>query len=112
MNWFVVRGPGWDFPIELKRRSGDDALDYVEAATKVIEYIYSTGKNKTLGNSGVMQVSLSGYDMDARTLSGEDLELMEEHVRNGFIKFIFTPIVLANAGYYNDAEALKYLISL
>lgn len=113
-SWFIVRGPDWKREIEIKNCSGQNFYDYVEAATLVIESIYNNKENRILGSSAITQVSLSGFDIDSRCVSAteEELSELEENVKLGKIKFISTPIILANAGLYNEAETLKYLIDL
>lgn len=115
MSLFIVRGPNWKIDIEIPSDdlTNNSGYNYVEAATRAIEIIFADKeKSKNYQITGIIQVSHPEYDINTFDDSMIDLEkfLIEENVSLGKIKFLFTPIVFANAGLYNHAEFLKNII--
>ena len=86
-----------------------------------IEKIYNDDPTVELFNddetpkfTSVIQVSMKEHDITIPILDStksEGLkELAEENVVNGLIRFLGTPLILANAGRYAQAEFLKGII--
>jgi|TARA_R110000787_G_scaffold17748_2_gene55102 hypothetical protein len=117
---YVVRGPNWKININISEPFDSDYA-YVEAATRAIEKIYNDDPTVELFNddetpkfTSVIQVSMKEHDITIPILDStksEGLkELAEENVVNGLIRFLGTPLILANAGRYAQAEFLKGII--
>ncbi len=119
MNNYVVRGPNWKIYIDLSEQFDNVDYEYYEAATRAIELIYS-GKIETNDEQNprfsiVLQVSTVNDDLEISIDSTEEemeeaLLTINEHINNGLIRFISTPLILANAGRYSQAEFLKTYI--
>ena len=120
---FIVRGPNWKISIDIED-SLEPKYQHVKAATRAIERLYEElKKDDTLGISPensedrpkfttTTQVCKKEYDVEFPTpeVSEEDAEKINEKIKRGFIQFIFTPKLLANAGQFERAEFLKGII--
>lgn len=114
---YVVRSGSWRREIVI-----DDAEEFLdsdhkitEAATRVIEDVMRTGKNKTEGLSCFTQVFEEDLDIDMNQnplSSEEDVDEFMRNVKEGRIKFIFTFVLLANAGFYKEADELFSILQL
>lgn len=121
MTYYVVRGPNWKIDIKITEDFDSEDYAYVEAATQAIELIYSDEDTIILSDNGqspkftsVVQVAKHEHDVKIPIPEDEDTaelrDLAELNVVNGLIRFLATPLILANAGRYAQAEFLKGII--
>lgn len=121
MTCYVVRGPNWKILIKMKESFDDENYEYVEAATQAIEHIYSDSEDIVLNDdhdtpkfTAVIQVARHEHDIPIPIPDDESTEELNDlaniYLRDGYIRFLSTPLLLANAGRYDQAEFLKGII--
>lgn len=112
MNSYIVRGPNWRIDVELSSDIiGDKDYLFHEAATQAIELIFRSFDNNDFDHKNKpkigtnIQVALEGYD-----LVDASKDTVLSYMKAGLLKLIPSPIILANAGKYVQADFLKQII--
>lgn len=116
MKKFIVRGANWEVEIELPEDIlGNNDFLFYEAATQAIETLFKQMKDPEFDSTekpsigSTIQVAIFGYDI--KNIFEPDVrDKFIEYMQGGFLKILPSPLVLANAGKYTQADFLKNLI--
>lgn len=102
----LVRTGNWEKLVKLEKSLIGTSFEFVEAATRAVEEMYaeeitSTNDGEAPKISAAFEISRMGHQ--PRKFMGADSI-------SDFVKYIYAPLVLANAGKYAVAEHMMALL--
>lgn len=108
---YIVKSANWCTIISIDDDIVDTEWEFVEAATRAIEHIYATNNHSTLDGNEI-QISSNILVIKKENTLSENASIDEilDLIDNNKIKYIFSPIALANAGKYEMSNLLLQLI--